>query len=139
MWAEEYVDASPDFSTSILGGAWATKHRHVEADAIKVAARGRVCNEWCVAYGLPRQASFAFRKYGEREATRLAAFWARRMQHFFDCWAVNENDDFTLTAEDIDGAPGLADGLAALGDLPATHPAKLRVAELAESLRPKPL
>ena len=117
-------------------GAWAKKHRHVEADAIKVAARGRVCNEWRVAYGLPRQASFAFKKYGEREATRLAAFWARRMQHFLDGWAVSEKDDYTFTAEDIDGAPGLVDGLAALGELPADHPATVRVAELAESLRP---
>ena len=71
-----------DFTLQILGGSWTQAHKGVPFDAVKARAATPSARAWAKQYGLNAEASFAFRKYGERVATMLATAWNHQMQFF---------------------------------------------------------
>ena len=90
------------FKISLLGGAWTQQHKGVACDAVKAYASGKAAKAWCATYALPKDATFAIRKYGEHEAHALALEWCRRLEYFHSIFCKQNSDAYEYTAVQID-------------------------------------
>ena len=85
---------------------------------------GQEAYDWCAGYGVGKQVTFSLAKYTEAGAMWLAQLWADRMDYFFN-FAPESGQLLTYIyeADDIEGAPGPAPDMLAIGDsLPLDHP-----------------
>ena len=57
---------------SVRGGLWTASHAGVPFDSYRAAAVGQGANDFCLAFSLPRTATFALSKFGARAAAILA-------------------------------------------------------------------
>lgn len=83
-WAEENLSPQEHFRTSMLGGPWTKEHLGCLTDSIKASAAGKEAKEWCRGKGLPIQATFSLRKFGELHCSHLALYWCALMQYLMD-------------------------------------------------------
>ena len=101
-WSASLLLRQEHFKTSMLGGAWTKAHTGQVTDAIKAAASGTSAMEFCARFHLQKQASFAIQKYSERRASELALFWCAKMEHYFQIWADNPQEEFCFTDQHHD-------------------------------------
>ncbi len=59
---------------------------------------------WCAvyaAYALPKMASFAFARYGNRKASALALHRCSRIQYLYNVWKDSGNPAYEFTSSDV--------------------------------------
>lgn len=57
--------------------------------------------KWCTTYHWPKSKAFYYKKYGAPNAHLLANEVARRSQHFYDIWLLQDNSHYAFTDADI--------------------------------------
>jgi len=75
-------DVDMNFYVMVRGGAWALREKGTAADCVAAYARKGRPTDWCARYAYPKSASFAFGKYGEENAHKLAKEFCRRARFF---------------------------------------------------------
>ena len=88
------------------GGPALAKKTGIDVDKLKAAAFGGQRRRFCQKSGLSPELQLSLRKYGGTSCHSLCLFWTRRMQYFYDVWAVAGVDGCVFTHEALDGAPG---------------------------------
>ena len=78
--------APMDFKVRVRGGASTAARMGVAADASRGEAANQQAEAFCLAAGLPRSATFNFRRYTETHARDLARAWCHRLQWWYDLW-----------------------------------------------------
>ena len=97
---EELGAALGDF-VDVRGGGWTEKHKGTPADCTVGQARPQT-KAFCRAYSLPIMASYAYSRYGEEAAARLATAWCHRLQYFYDIWVAADDPDYKFSHADVD-------------------------------------
>ena len=96
-WGAKYVVRADNFKVAVLGGAWTMRFNGVACDAVKACAVSKETKEWRARYDLPKEASYAARKYEADYAIGLALFWSSRMKHDLGIYEESGRDDYVLT------------------------------------------
>ena len=94
-----------NFKISLLGGAWTQQHKGVPCDAVKAYASGNAAKAWCSRYALPKDATFALRKYGEEQAHSLALEWCRKLEYFYLIYRKQGSQTYEYSAAETQACP----------------------------------
>jgi hypothetical protein len=98
LW-ENDANAGDDFEVKVRGGVHTKRARGVAADCSVGQAKGDA-RLFCRAYGMNVMASYAYARYGEADATRLATEWCRRNQHYYDLYVGADDAAYAFTEAD---------------------------------------
>ena len=120
------------------GGAWAEQHTGQVVDTVLAAASGTRVVSWSQQYGLPKQASFALKKYGEAPATGLAAYWCSKMQYLYNLWLDAGDAQYAFSHAAVAGVEETGELMDLFGDRSLKHLALQKLDELRHGLRPRP-
>ena len=104
-WRAEEREKGDHFKVSLLGGAWTQQHKGVPCDAVKAFASGKGARGWCVRFGLPRDATFSLRKFGDEQANGLALAWCARLEYFYALFLKAKTDDYKYTVDQVSACP----------------------------------
>ena len=74
-----------DFYVKVDGGVWTAAHCKCAFNAYRAEPRKSPPEDFCIALGLNRSASFAIKEYSDEGALRLASAWVDMHQRYFDC------------------------------------------------------
>ena len=131
-------DTSPDtahFVISIRGGAYTYKKAGVAADCVVCAARGSSAKAFCRDFQLQLMYSFAFKKYTEAAALRMATEVCKRLDFWHSLHLEFTEDCCEFTDELLNSYAGNETFAAWRADLPQGSPAALRATAI-ETMRP---
>ena len=78
------------------------QHTGELTDAVKGYASGQAAKDWCLKYGLPREARFGSRKFGMDQANALASAWCARLQLLYDMFLSANMDEFVYSRADLE-------------------------------------
>lgn len=104
-WHSDFLGAVGHFKVCLLGGAWTMEHTGMVCDAVKAYASGKDVKSWCSKYGLPNQARFGIRKFGQEQATALAETWCSHLQRFYDHYLAANMETFEYAAYEVNAPP----------------------------------
>ena len=96
-------DDFADWRVSVLGGAWAAKHRGSAFDAFRAApCASSAAEEWAAQYGMGNSARFYVSLYGAGRAHDMARAFAHKCQFFFDLWLSKGIEAYDFTEGDYE-------------------------------------
>lgn len=127
MWQVDNEPKAGHFKVTLLGGAWTLQHKGVACDSVKAFASGKGPRDWCAQYGLPRDATFSLRKFGDTEASGLALTWASRLDYFYSVYLKAKKPLYEFTDDDIAACPKFSHVVAGPAD---PQPLTTRLAQI---------
>ena len=115
---EDEASESAHFIISIRGGAYTYKKAGVAADCVVCSGRGASAKSFCKEFGLQQMYSFAFKKYSEPAALRMASEVCKRLEYWhslhleFDEVTADFTEDLLATYAGHEGFQSWCDELA---------------------------
>lgn len=100
-WRESEEQRCSDFQTTLLGGAWTSKHKGVLADAFSAQAKGERAIAFCIARHMPRSARYEISLYTEQFASVLARAWCHRMQFLLNLAIKHDSDTHAFSPDEL--------------------------------------
>ena len=91
-WHSETSHAADHFCSFLRGGKWTQQFVGVPVDSIGAHACTSLGKQFLERYGLGKMVSFAFRKYTQEVACKLALVWCAVMNHRANEWVSRDTE-----------------------------------------------
>ena len=131
-WELEGLDTLEDFRTKLLGDGQKVRANKLDFAAVVGVACGRAATDWCRHYGLGLQTSFSHVQYTQKDCSRMALEWCKRMQHFFGIYKQQEDADYVYSLDDLASYTCDEDWVSYISELDPASPAAARSAGIGQ-------